>query len=80
MRETATTVDVPHPVPDAECDEQATDSFPLADRCSLCGGGYEPHREIDIASVANKREHGENQGRVEFRWAHIDCITGERGA
>jgi len=37
---------------------------PLAGHCSLCGDGYHPNAEIDIADEPTKGE---------YRWAHVLC-------
>jgi hypothetical protein len=40
------------------------DGHPIADVCSLCGQGYFPTMEIDIA-------HEPTNG--EYRWCHVQC-------
>lgn len=46
---------------------------PLAGCCSLCGEGYHPNVEIDIADEPMEREYGDEPETVEYRWSHVQC-------
>lgn len=56
---------------------ERSDDYPLADECSLCGGGYSSDVPREIADEPKERQYGEKEGRMEYRWAHVECITGE---